>query len=71
MTLIEYAEQWGRDPEHNFAVFCSQRYGTRDLEAIVQRAPAPNAADRRAMQAHGLSLKEWRAAVSAAYHSKR
>ena len=70
MSLIEYAEKWGRDPEHNFALACAQRYNKRDLEAILPRALTPTAADRRTMQEHGLSREEWHDAISAAHQSK-
>lgn len=71
MTLAEYAEQWGRDLEHNFAVTCYERYTVRELEQILARAHAPNADDRQDMRTWGLTPEEWNEALSAAWLTKR
>lgn len=71
MTLAEYAEQWGRDPEHNFAVTCYERHTVRELEQILARAHSPNADDRRDMQTWSLTPEEWHVALEAAWLTQR
>jgi hypothetical protein len=60
--LVEYAQQWHRDPDNNFALACADDNSVEELEAALQYGT--DAADIATW--HLAGTEEWRAAVEAA-----